>query len=608
MISYLEWSSFRSLVTGAALALLISSPALAARGSDDPVRDPVQKIEEPAATTYVLHAFLAWGDAQERAVTEAGGTVVFRHAESGVGIATSVSENFLQAALLSGAFEGGSADARIPFGSAAGIEAATEDASAPGAGFDVTAANPNDETLINSQWSLTAIHARDAWSVGYDGQGVRVAVIDGGTCASHVDLDANLDMAAGRSFVPGRHFADDATGFRRACYLAGIIAAEDNNAGVIGVAPKATIIPCKVLHNGSGTFDAMIEAILYAADPISEGGAGANIILIGFGALIDLQHPENVELSKALTKAIKHAKQRNVLVITGAGDDATDLDALSGTAQIPAQSGALAVAGTGPVGFAVGYPNGATNFTRPAGYTNTGRHALWLAAPGGDAALDPATGTCRVPRVPSGNTILACPVFDQVVSTGFVSGSNSVYTWSAGTGAAAAHVAGVAALVFQRFPGLEVGELKAHLAHTADDAYPGLDPVQGRGFVNAGRAVTEPLDDNDDDGDAPAGEYVAKRSGAPATPVLALSVTPHPVASDAMFAMTLPVAGRARLELFDLAGRNIALLFDGDAQAGTTTLRWDGRGRGGRAVSPGAYFAKLSAAGGTQRRIVVVAP
>ena len=52
---------------------------------------------------------------------------------------------------------------------------------------------------------------------------------------------------------------------------------------------------------------------------------------------------------------------------------------------------------------------------------------------------------------------------------------------------AAPAAAGVAALVKQRFPGMSVGDLKTHLARTAD----GSGPYYGHGFVNAFRAVTE---------------------------------------------------------------------------------------------------------------------
>src|SRR5262249_14660637 len=155
--------------------------------------------------------------------------------------------------------------------------------------------------------------------------------------------------------------------------------------------------------------------------------------------------------------------------------------------QVPAQSGSgIAVSATAPVGFAVGYPNGATNFRQPASYTNYGNSLVWVAAPGGDAAL-PGNAVCSVPRVPSGSVVAPCWVFDLVISPVRGSGaSTTTYGFASGTSMAAPVVSGVAALIKQRFPGILVSDLKNQIANTADDEGPvGHDPFYGRGFVNA---------------------------------------------------------------------------------------------------------------------------
>ena len=89
-------------------------------------------------------------------------------------------------------------------------------------------------------------------------------------------------------------------------------------------------------------------------------------------------------LVAALNKAVNFAGQ-NALVVVAAGNSALDLDHSGSVITVPAQSGsAIAVAATGPVGYAVGFPNGATNFRRPASYTNFGNSVIWVAAPGGE--------------------------------------------------------------------------------------------------------------------------------------------------------------------------------------------------------------------------------
>jgi len=249
-----------------------------------------------------------------------------------------------------------------------------------------------------------------------------------------------------------------------------------------------------VLHEGSGSFGAVISGILYAATPINEGGAGADIINLSIGAAVQRGGGNTGAgiLVAALNKAVNYAGQQ-ALVVSAAGNNAIDLDHSGSLIMVPAMSGSgIAVSATGPLGYAVGYPDGATNFRRPASYTNYGSSLVSLAAPGGDDVL-PGQDVCAVPRVPSGSVVQYCWVFDMVMSTVRGSGASvSSYSWADGTSMAAPAVSAVAALVKQRFPKFSVARLKTWLASTADDeGRVGHDPYYGHGFVNARRAVTE---------------------------------------------------------------------------------------------------------------------
>jgi subtilisin family serine protease len=282
--------------------------------------------------------------------------------------------------------------------------------------------------------------------------------------------------------------------FWHGTHVAGIIAARDNAIGTIGVAPGATIIGVKVLHNGTGSFGAVIDGLLYASTPQSEGGAGADIINMSLGATFPKGGgPGTGQLIGALNKAVNYAGSNGVLVVVAAGNDGIDLDHSGSFTSVPAMSGsAIAVAATGPEGYAVNYPNGATNFRALASYTNYGNSIINVAAPGGDFRL-PGTAPCSIPRVPSGTLGSQCWVFDMVLSTSRGGGTSTTsYSFAAGTSMAAPAAAGVAALIKQRFPGISVGALKTKLMNTADDEGPkGNDPFYGKGFVNARRAVTE---------------------------------------------------------------------------------------------------------------------
>jgi len=434
------------------------------------------------AKSYVLTAG-RWGARQNAAVVAAGGTVVFGHDKTGIGVATSAYPAFLETALTTGVFTGGAVDQMVKWQPPTKV-----------ADVEENAVTPADETFINLQWNMSAIEAPAAWSAGYTGNGVRVAVLDGGIYNTHVDLTGNVDVVNSRSFVPGFAFNQDVGTFWHGTHVAGIIAAMDNGIGTIGVAPNATIIGVKVLHNGSGTFGQVIQGIVYASTPIADGGAGADIINMSLGALFPRGGGNTGAglLIAALNKAVNYAG-KNTLVVSAAGNDGFDLDHSGSYIAVPAMSGSgIAVSATGPVGFAVGYPSGAMNFRRPASYTNYGSSIIWVAAPGGDYML-PGTANCSIPRVPAGSVTTQCWVFDMVISCSRGSGGSiSTYTWAAGTSMAVPHVAGVAALIKQRYPGISVGALKNFLANTADDeGKRGFDPFYGRGFINARRAVTE---------------------------------------------------------------------------------------------------------------------
>ena len=73
-------------------------------------------------------------------------------------------------------------------------------------------------------------------------------------------------------------------------------------------------------------------------------------------------------------------------------------------------------------------------------------------------------------------------------------------------------------------------------------------------------------------------------------------------------AFALPVAGRATLSVYDVAGRRIAKLVDGELAAGPHAATWDGRDESGRSVPAGVYFYDLVQGGErSAKRMVVLA-
>jgi Ca2+-binding RTX toxin-like protein len=108
----------------------------------------------------------------------------------------------------------------------------------------------HDEPLFGAQWHLDSpggfdINIGNVWN-DYTGAGVRVGVIDTGIDPTHPDLDDNIDSDSRLNSKTGSNSStsgnpqtvtDD-----HGTAVAGVIAAEDNDIGVVGVAHGATLV------------------------------------------------------------------------------------------------------------------------------------------------------------------------------------------------------------------------------------------------------------------------------------------------------------------------------------------------------------------------------
>jgi subtilisin family serine protease len=86
----------------------------------------------------------------------------------------------------------------------------------------------------------------------------RAWIIDTGIDLDHADL--NVDVARGKTFVTRTTTPNDDNGHGTHC--AGIVAARDNDGGVVGVAAGAPVVPVKVLDKrGSGAMSVIIQGV-----------------------------------------------------------------------------------------------------------------------------------------------------------------------------------------------------------------------------------------------------------------------------------------------------------------------------------------------------------
>ena len=269
---------------------------------------------------------------------------------------------------------------------------------------DVFSAPVNDP-LYPKQWHMDAMGAPYGWAHTPQGKGVIVAVADTGVTVI-ADLK-DTHILEGRNFA-GRDSKDWTDRQGHGTHVAGTIAQSTNNGvGTAGVAPKATILPVKVLSdNGSGSADGIAAGIDWAADN------GAQVINLSLGG----------GYSKVIHNAITKVTARGVLVIAACGND--------GRAECVYPGGLEETMGVSATG-----PDGKLSF-----YSSHGK-GVDIAAPGGDKSKGEEGGVLQA-------TI------------------DGKYNYFQGTSMATPHVVGAAAVLLST--GATPAEVEEILLQSAD--------------------------------------------------------------------------------------------------------------------------------------------
>ncbi len=155
------------------------------------------------------------------------------------------------------------------------VEATYEEIQALVEDPDVYAVEVDAEVHITEEimpGNLIAIGMEQIQDESFQGQGIKVAILDTGIDVENTDLN----LVGGISFVEGDSF-DDTNGHGTA--LAGIINAQINNEGLIGMAPQAELYAVKVLDStGTGYYSDVIQGLAWCQENRMD------IVVMSFGA------------------------------------------------------------------------------------------------------------------------------------------------------------------------------------------------------------------------------------------------------------------------------------------------------------------------------------
>jgi subtilisin family serine protease len=302
---------------------------------------------------------------------------------------------------------------------------------------------PNDP-LYSQQWALTGpagVNAQAAWDLQIGSASVIVAVVDTGI-TPHPDLDGRI--LAGYDFISDPAIANDGDGrdsdpsdpgdatrdnecgdgtpgeasFFHGTFVSGIIAANtDNGVGIAGLDWNAKIVPVRTLGKCGGTFDDILDGVLWAAGvPVAGVPPNPNparVINMSLGAL--------GYCPQSLQEAVNTALAQGAVVVVSAGNASVDASNFN-----PANCSGVITVGA------------STRQGDIASYTNFGRR-VDLSAPGGDGVLA-----------------------DWILSTGndgTAGPGNADYEFAIGTSAAAPHVSATASLIIARNANLTPGRI-----------------------------------------------------------------------------------------------------------------------------------------------------
>lgn len=279
---------------------------------------------------------------------------------------------------------------------------------------------PNDN-LISDQWAITDLY--DIWAEGIRGNGVKIALIDDGVDTNHYEFDSlnSISVDYYNYFnSPAEIYGPQGTN------IAGVIFSDHGNGDIAGIAPKASLINISFWGNQTQQDPIILQEYdvfsLVSCFSYALTAAGADIILcpweyIDYDYIYGNHSTDNLLISMLEYISINGRNGKGAIIIFSSGNEFNGSDAIKYPASL----------------YDNAFVVGATNIYHERTNNSCYGDALDIVAPG-----------------------------DEILTTGRYNNIVSV----SGTGIAAAHVAGVVALMLSANPNLKRSQVDWILKHT----------------------------------------------------------------------------------------------------------------------------------------------
>lgn len=374
-------------------------------------------------------------------------------------------------------------------------------------------ANPAAAVRFPRQWNMRAVHADQAWAHGFLGSStVSIFMLDSGIDPHHADTEGRVDATRSldllgtfdaqfvdgkdttivpfteadtvQKYFPGKEVYTDL--FFHGTHTGATVSS--NAVRIAGITSGTKLVAVKVCgYINDCPFSSILQGIIYAADN------GADVVNMSLGGAFT--KAGNGRFVGLLNKVFNYARSKGVTVVVSAGNSHADLDHDGNTYWTFCNTpSVICVAATGPTSDATGFTTFTGSWTdvdAPAFYTNFGRSAISVAAPGGNSSFGPdlpfpASRDVFVWAACSQTTI----VEDTLHVKSFPCTALPIFLVGAeGTSMAAPHVAGTAALLVSIL-GRNPSQIKARIQQSADNvAGNGTTQFYGKGRLNVARAV-----------------------------------------------------------------------------------------------------------------------